>query len=95
MTRLLLVLLLMAGPLHARSPIAEVVCEPTDRLQDKLERQFGEKRAATGMRGPEQIMEVWTDRQGDWTLVITYASGMSCIVAMGEHWASSDPHDPA
>ncbi|MEM9637104.1 MAG: hypothetical protein AAGA94_05610 [Pseudomonadota bacterium] len=40
-------------------------------------------------------MEVWTDRQGDWTMVVRYASGTSCIVAMGEHWTELDPHDPA
>jgi len=72
--------------LHAQSPIAEVICEPTGDLTRKLERQFGETRQARGLRGREQIMEVWADANGDWTLVVTYASGTSCIVAMGEHW---------
>jgi hypothetical protein len=31
-------------------------------------------------------MEVWTDEAGGWTLVVSYAHGTSCIVAMGEHW---------
>jgi hypothetical protein len=35
-------------------------------------------------------MEVWTDAHGDWTLVVRYAHGLSCIVAMGEHWQSLD-----
>ncbi|MEO1777376.1 MAG: hypothetical protein AAFU63_01165 [Pseudomonadota bacterium] len=29
-------------------------------------------------------MELWEDADGDWTLIITYASGKRCIVAMGE-----------
>ena len=39
-----------------------------------------------GLRGPEQVMELWTGADGDWTLVVTYASGTSCIVAMGQDW---------
>ncbi len=80
---------------EAVSPIAEVICSPTGEMHSKLERQYASRRAATGLRGREQIMEVWTDRRGDWTLVITYASGTSCIVAMGEDWASLPEKDPA
>lgn len=39
-----------------------------------------------GVRDPEQVMEVWTDPRGHWTMVVRYASGTSCIVAMGEDW---------
>jgi len=87
MIRLAALLTLLATPLAA-SPIAEVICAPTTQMQVKLERQYGTTRAATGLRGPEQVMEVWTDAQGDWTMVVRYASGTSCIVAMGEHWMS-------
>ncbi|WP_280138457.1 hypothetical protein [Aliiruegeria lutimaris] len=31
-------------------------------------------------------MELWAGERGDWTLMMTCASGRSCIVAMGEHW---------
>lgn len=85
----------LALPVEANSPIAEVLCEDTQKLTDKLVHQFGEKRTATGLRGPEQIVEIWTDRQGDWTMVITYATGTSCIVAMGEEWANHSERDPA
>ncbi|MFP4327110.1 MAG: hypothetical protein ACLFQL_03800 [Paracoccaceae bacterium] len=63
-------------------------------MQDRLVRQFGESRRASGLRGREQIMEVWTDGRGDWTMVVTYASGTSCIVAMGEAWQEHG-QDPA
>ncbi len=74
------------GPAAAVSPIAEMLCQPTPSLVQKLTEQFGERRRATGLRGREQIMEVWTDEDGGWTLVVSYAHGTSCIVAMGEHW---------
>jgi len=91
---------LLASPAAAAaSPIAEIICAPRDELAQRLTRQFGETRVATGMRDIERIMEVWTsERTGDWTLVMTYASGKSCIVAMGEHWQMDQPaagEDPA
>ncbi|WP_101067323.1 hypothetical protein [Roseovarius salinarum] len=91
---LAVVLALPAVPVPAASPIAEVICEPTPRMERKLRREFGETRVARGLRGVEQVMEVWTDARGDWTLVVRYASGTSCIVAMGEDWQGM-PETPA
>ncbi|MCG7519006.1 hypothetical protein [Ruegeria sp. Ofav3-42] len=90
-----LVLAISAQLGQAKSPIAEVICEPTSRMHDKLERQFGSQRAATGLRGPEQLMEVWTSDSGDWTMVVTYSSGTSCIVAMGQDWYTHADKKPA
>ncbi|SFE60796.1 hypothetical protein [Roseivivax sediminis] len=81
----------LAAPATGQSPIAEVICAPKDRMSDKLTRQYGAKRHATGLRSPDEVMELWRAEDGDWTLVMTYASGRSCIVAMGRHW---DEHDP-
>lgn len=79
--------LALAGPALAVSPIAEVVCSPRDEMVKTLRQQFGEQQTGLGTRGPETVMEVWTSpRSGDWTLVMTYADGRSCIVAMGENW---------
>ncbi|NOD35911.1 hypothetical protein GS630_11645 [Ruegeria sp. HKCCD7303] len=85
----------LALPAQSQSPIAEILCEPTPRLHQKLKGQFASKRVATGVRGPEQIMEVWSNQRGDWTMVVTYATGTSCIVAMGDNWFSHDRSKPA
>ncbi|SDD14079.1 hypothetical protein [Ruegeria marina] len=87
--------LVCSGMAWATSPIAEILCEPTEVLHDRLNHRFASERTATGLRGPEQIMEVWTDSRGDWTMVVTYATGLSCIVAMGEAWTPAPPRDPA
>jgi len=72
---------------QAASPIAEIICAQRDEMVRKLERQFGEVKQGIGLRGPEQVMELWSSpHSGDWTLVMTYANGTSCIVAMGEGW---------
>lgn len=74
-----------AGP----SPIADLLCAPRKQMTEKLERQFGVRRQGVGMRSPDQVMELWSKPDnGDWTLVIAYATGTSCIVAMGEHWTA-------
>lgn len=86
MFRILLPILALSGPVHAVSPIAEVICEETVRMEQRLSRRLGAERQAMGLRGPEQVMELWTGADGDWTLVVTYASGTSCIVAMGQDW---------
>ncbi|MEQ8897346.1 MAG: hypothetical protein RID23_09650 [Roseovarius sp.] len=85
----------IAGGANANSPIAEVICEPTERMTQKLSRQFGEELHSWGTRGPEQVMQVWTDKRGDWTMVVSYATGTSCIVAMGENWEGHQAEDPA
>ncbi len=86
-----------ALPAQAASPIGEILCAPRDEMKTKLSQQFGAHQAGIGTRGPEAVMEVWThDRSGDWTLVLTYTNGNSCIVAMGENWEQMTPaKDPA
>jgi len=86
---------LAATPAAASGPIADILCEPSHSLTQKLSRQYGEARFARGTQGPDQVMEVWTDDGGDWTLVVTYATGTSCIVAMGENWDSVQAENPA
>lgn len=89
------VLALTAAPVAA-NPIADVICAPTNEMTERLITQFGESRIGTGVRDPEQVMEIWAADDGQsWTMVATYARGVSCIVAMGEYWQTSLPADPA
>ena len=94
MRRLAVALLLSISPLHA-TPIAEVICAPTAEMENRLVGPFGAVRTGLGVRNPEQVMELWTDGQGDWTLVVRYASGTSCIVAMGEEWTATAAAKPS
>lgn len=86
--------LLAATPAPAFTPIAEILCEPRGTMVERLERQYGERQIGQGLRSREQVMELWGDEAGGWTLVMTYASGTSCIVAMGEGWEAL-PFGPA
>ncbi|WP_239520568.1 hypothetical protein [Pseudooceanicola aestuarii] len=88
-------LLCVAQPARAAGPIADVICDTRPRMEQRLAVHHRARRHAMGLRGPEQVMEVWTAEDGDWTLVVSYASGRSCIVAMGEHWQGLRSEDPA
>ena len=72
------------GPVVSNpGPIPQIICAPTHEMGTRLETQFGAQRAWQGLRSPEEIMELWQDERGEWTLVISYANGNRCIVAMG------------
>ena len=83
------------SPALAASPIAEILCDSTPRLQTRLKTVMQSERDGMGLRGPEQVMQVWTDKRGDWTMVVAYATWTSCIVAMGENWEGNQAEDPA
>tara|TARA_R100000750_G_scaffold61494_2_gene52715 strand:+ start:1176 stop:1472 length:297 start_codon:yes stop_codon:yes gene_type:complete len=85
---------LAGGPAFC-NPIADVICAPTDQMTRKLTQQFGTTRSASGLRSPEEVVEIWTDSDGDWTMVIAYSTGQSCIVAMGAYWQETEAKNPA
>lgn len=65
-------------------PIAQVLCAPSEDMRHRLETRYRARRTWAGLRGPDEVIELWEDRQGDWTLIIAHADGKWCIVAMGE-----------
>ena len=90
-----LALLALTAPVAAESPIAEIVCAPSDQMRDRLTRDYGSTLTGTGLRDQDSVMELWSSDRGDWTLVVSYATGLRCIVAMGEAWDNVAPPDPA
>ncbi|MFN5999116.1 MAG: hypothetical protein ACK47C_07090 [Paracoccaceae bacterium] len=88
MWRRLIPLLVLATPVSAQSPIAEVICVPRSEL---LQRLTGAEVSGSGLRDTETVLEVWTKASGDWTLVQSYADGTACILAMGEAWEAVIP----
>lgn len=88
MWRRLIPFLVLAAPVSAQSPIAEVICVPRAELVQRLS---GAKLTGSGLRDAETVMEVWTRASGDWTLVQSHANGTACILAMGEAWEAVIP----
>ena len=84
-------------PAAVHAQMADVSCDDSARLTQRLTQVMGAERHGMGLRDPETILEVWvTRRNGDWMIVQNYANGTSCIVAMGDHWESvAGKPDPA
>ncbi|WP_279285273.1 hypothetical protein [Litoreibacter roseus] len=40
-------------------------------------------------------MEIWRSDHWNWTPLMSYTDGRSCIIAMGENWDQVNPKKPA
>jgi hypothetical protein len=62
-------------------------CAERDLVVERLESTFGEAFAGGGLQSDTQLLEVWrSPEQGTWTLLMTGADGLTCVVASGTHW---------
>ncbi len=86
------ILSLQVAGVAGAQQLDDVHCQATPEMERNLERRFGATRQGAGMRSPDEVMELWSDRGGDWALVARYATGRSCIVAIGVHWDAA-PED--
>lgn len=65
-------------------PIGHVLCASPAEMRERLEVRYGATRSWSGLRAPDQVMELWEDDHGEWTMIVQYAGGNWCIVAMGD-----------
>lgn len=65
---------------------AGMTCAPHKSLAGFLDQNFDEKREAIGITGSGQLLEIYTSRNGSWTIVLSTPQGTSCIVGAGESW---------
>jgi hypothetical protein len=84
----LIVALGLAAPLKAEpvNPMSDIWCAGRDEIARALTVRQGAELRGQGMRDPDSVVELWADRDGAWTLVVSYADGRTCVVAMGDAW---------
>lgn len=70
----------------ATSAAAQQVCGSRDKIVESLERKYHEQQIAFGVTGSGSVAEVFKSNEGTWTLIHSYPSGTSCLVASGEAW---------
>ena len=73
------------------------VCLPKGDLADWLSDSYAEGRVAAGLGSGGRLIEVFSTGDGaTWTIVMTTAEGLSCVVATGEAWRlkAADSPDP-
>lgn len=75
-------LLLLASP-----ALAQQACGPTREVEAELERQFQERKIATGEMRNGGLLVIYATRDGaTWTAVREMPGGVSCFLTSGEGW---------
>jgi len=77
-------------PAAAHGPVCDRRADVLARLAEK----YGE--APTGEWGIAggAVVEVLVSPEGSWTLILTQATGISCLMATGEDWQGRRPPPP-
>lgn len=73
--------------------VADSVCEERDAIVIKLKEMYNENHVAGGLESGSKMVEIWTGENGSWTILITRASGISCVVASGDNWMNFQGQD--
>jgi hypothetical protein len=62
-------------------------CAPRDVVVERLNVSYGEVFNGGGLQNGAALFEVWVSQDdGTWTILMTRADGMSCIMAAGTDW---------
>jgi hypothetical protein len=72
----------------AQAPPEGVVLPCAERVDiaRHLERRFAEVPVAIGLQADGRLLEVFASPAGSWTIVISTARGVSCVVSSGQGW---------
>ena len=74
--------------LHGAPAAAQVPCGNRAAMVEKLLNQYNEVPMGHLLgRGGSRLLEVWANcTTGTWTILKTYPSGKSCVMAVGDDW---------
>ena len=78
---------LAIGALMASASLvqAQQNCAPRDRVIERLASAYGETRQSIGLAQNNTMVEVFASVDtGTWTITVTNASGLTCLVASGQ-----------
>ena len=60
-------------------------CAPRDTVVERLAQTYGEARQSMGLGANNAVVEVFaSDNTGTWTITVTMANGLTCLVASGQ-----------
>jgi hypothetical protein len=73
--------MILAAPVSAQT----AKCAARDKVVERLASSFGETRRSIGLARDSAVMELFaSDTTGTWTITVTLANGMTCLVASGQ-----------
>ncbi len=80
---------LLGAALVALLPIpgsAQAVCGDHSKFVDLLGTAYAETAVAMGLTSAGAVIEVLTSATGNWSILLTYPNGVTCMVAAGDKW---------
>ena len=72
--------------LHAVPGSAQTICGERAKFIDMLGLKYAEKAVAMGLTSAGAVVEVLTSPTGTWSILLTYPTGLTCMVAAGKRW---------
>ena len=62
-------------------------CAPHDAVVERLAERYGESRQVMALAADNSVVEMFaSDETGSWTITVTNAGGLTCLVAAGQHY---------
>ncbi|MDD9909280.1 MAG: hypothetical protein OXR62_06265 [Ahrensia sp.] len=72
------------------SEAAGRVCGDRTKMTEFLKKRYKEVPSAMGVASSgKTVMEVFTSKKGSWTVLMTTAQGVACIMGTGHSWAET------
>jgi len=61
-------------------------CGNRKAVMEYLTKKYHEQPRAIGMVSSSGVMEILVSKKGSWSILVTTATGRTCIVAAGNNW---------
>lgn len=69
-------------------------CAEHEVVTERLATHYGEHRVAVALGGDNSVLEVFTSVEtGTWTIAVTRAGGLTCLVAAGDNFELTLDYD--
>jgi hypothetical protein len=82
--------------LATQNALAGPPCGPRDQVVAHLAERYSETRRALGIAGNNTVMELYAaETTGTWTIAVTTAEGMTCLMASGQGFQALAEELPA
>ncbi|MBO6562141.1 MAG: hypothetical protein JJ959_16470 [Nisaea sp.] len=62
------------------------LCTQHGELVAQLDGKYGEKVTASGFDGAGNFVQVFSSKNGTWTIAISVPGGLTCVIAAGDDW---------
>ncbi|MEM7471805.1 MAG: hypothetical protein AAF340_10675 [Pseudomonadota bacterium] len=71
-------------------------CAERSKVIERLAGKFGESRQSIGMAANNSVVEMYASEEtGTWTITVTHANGVTCMVAAGNAYEAVEEQLPA